>query len=209
MAIRVVVVDGHTLTRFGLTTLAAAHPDLEVVAEAGTAAEAASLIASMSPDVVTVAVGLPDADGLRLARELRDRYPSLGIVVLTSQGEDDVLFRALGLVGTPYRYGGNTPDGGFDCSGLVNYVYRDSAGLGLPRSSRDMAALDVPRIERRKLQSGDLIFFGARDVVTHVAIYVGENRFVHAPNTGGTVRLDDLDGPYWKDRYLFAKRVLR
>ncbi|GAB2866261.1 response regulator transcription factor [Lentzea nigeriaca] len=95
MAIRVVVVDGHTLTRFGLTTLAAAHPDLKVVAEARTAAEAPGVIAAASPDVVTVDVGLPDADGLRLARELRDRYPTLGIVVLTSQGEDDVLFRAL------------------------------------------------------------------------------------------------------------------
>lgn len=95
MAIRVVVVDGHTLTRYGLTTLAAAHPDLEVVAEASSAAEATSVIASLSPDVVTVAVGLPDGDGLRLARELRDRYPALGIVVLTSQSEDDVLFRAL------------------------------------------------------------------------------------------------------------------
>lgn len=95
MAIRVVVVDGHTLTRFGLTTLAAAHPDLEVVAEASTAAEAPGVIAAASPDVVTVAVGLPDSDGLKLARELRDRHPSLGIVVLTSKGEDDVLFRAL------------------------------------------------------------------------------------------------------------------
>lgn len=95
MAIRVVVVDGHTLTRFGLTTLAAAHPDLEVVAEASTAAEAPGVIAAASPDVVTVAVGLPDGDGLKLARELRDRHPSLGIVVLTSKGEDDVLFRAL------------------------------------------------------------------------------------------------------------------
>jgi DNA-binding NarL/FixJ family response regulator len=95
MAIRVVVVDGHTLTRFGLTTLAAANPDLEVVAEAGTAAEAPGIIARHSPDVVTVAVALPDADGLRLARDLRDRYPALGIVVLTAHGEDDVLFRAL------------------------------------------------------------------------------------------------------------------
>lgn len=95
MAIRVVVVDGHTLTRFGLTTLAAAHADLEIVAEARTAAEASEVIAAARPDVVTVAVGLPDGDGLRLARELRDRYPSLGIVVLTAQGEDDVLFRAL------------------------------------------------------------------------------------------------------------------
>lgn len=95
MAISVVVVDGHTLTRFGLTTLAAAHPDLEVVAEASTAAEALDVIAAAAPDVVTVDVALPDRDGLRLARELRDRHPSLGIVVLTSQGEDDVLFRAL------------------------------------------------------------------------------------------------------------------
>ena len=75
--------------------------------------------------------------------------------------------------------------------------------------ARDMAALPVPQIERRKLQSGDLVFFGARDAVSHVGIYVGENRFVHAPTTGGTVRLDALDGPYWKERYLFAKRVLR
>ncbi len=95
MAIKVVVVDGHTLTRLGLTTLAAANPDLEVVAEASTGAEAVDVIASLAPDVVTVAVGLPDGDGLRLARDLRDRYPSLGIVVLTAQGEDDVLFRAL------------------------------------------------------------------------------------------------------------------
>jgi DNA-binding NarL/FixJ family response regulator len=95
VTIRVVVVDGHTLTRFGLTRLAAASPDLKVVAEASTAAEADGIIAATSPDVVTVAVGLPDTDGLRLARDLRDRYPSLGIVVLTSQGEDDVLFRAL------------------------------------------------------------------------------------------------------------------
>jgi DNA-binding NarL/FixJ family response regulator len=95
MAIRVVVVDGHTLTRFGLTTLAAACADLEVVAEARTAAEASDVIAAVRPDVVTVAVGLPDGDGLLLARELRDRHPSLGIVVLTAKGEDDVLFRAL------------------------------------------------------------------------------------------------------------------
>ena len=93
MAIRVVVVDGHTLTRFGLTTLAAANPDLEVVAEASTSAP--EVIATHTPDVVTVAVGLPDGDGLKLARDLRDRYPTLGIVVLTAQGEDDVLFRAL------------------------------------------------------------------------------------------------------------------
>ncbi|MCX2952160.1 response regulator transcription factor [Lentzea sp. NEAU-D7] len=95
MAVKVVVVDGHALTRFGLKMLAAENPDLEVVDEASTGAEARAIIAAASPDVVTVAVALPDGNGLRLARELRDRYPALGIVVLTSHGEDDVLFRAL------------------------------------------------------------------------------------------------------------------
>lgn len=95
MEIRVVVVDGHALTRFGLTMLAVTYTDLKVVAEAGTAAEAPAVIAAHSPNVVTVAVGLPDGDGLRLARELRDRHPALGIVILTSHGEDDVLFRAM------------------------------------------------------------------------------------------------------------------
>ncbi|MDX3664373.1 response regulator transcription factor [Streptomyces sp. ID05-26A] len=92
---RVVVVDGHALTRFGLKMLAARETDLLVVDEADTAAGAPAVIAAASPDVVTVGVGLPDGNGLRLARELRDRYPALGIVVLTSRGEDDVLFRAL------------------------------------------------------------------------------------------------------------------
>lgn len=122
---------------------------------------------------------------------------------------NDVLFRALGLVGTPYRYGGNTPEGGFDCSGLVGYVFREAAAVQLPRASRSIAALDVPRIPADRLASADLVFFGRGDEVTHVGIYVGEGRFVHAPNHGGTVRLDALAAPYWKDHFLYARRVLR
>ncbi|HJQ47745.1 MAG TPA: response regulator transcription factor [Amycolatopsis sp.] len=95
MGIRVAVIDGHTLTRYGLVGLIAHHPDLDIVAECGSMAEAGCLVATVCPDVVTVDVALPDGDGLQLARELRDRYPALGIVVLTSHGEDDVLFRAL------------------------------------------------------------------------------------------------------------------
>ncbi len=119
-----------------------------------------------------------------------------------------VLMRAISLVGTPYRYGGNTPDGGFDCSGLVNYVYRDMLDLRLPRTSRDLAAFQGPRIAPERLAAADLVFFGNRGQVSHVGIYVGEGRFVHAPSTGGTVRLDYLDGPYWRDHYTGAKRVL-
>jgi len=95
MPIRLVIVDGHTLTRFGLRELIARTPDIEVVAECGLKAEASGIIAAMRPDVVTVDVTLPDGDGLQLARELRDLRASLGIVILTSRGEDDVLFRAL------------------------------------------------------------------------------------------------------------------
>ena len=124
-------------------------------------------------------------------------------------GADDVLFRALGLVGTPYRYGGNTPGGGFDCSGLIGYVYRDAAGIHLPRSTRELSVLRAPSIGRDALQSGDLVFFatnGGRQV-SHAGIYVGDGRFVHAPSSGGTVRLDSLSNTYWQRTYLAAKRV--
>ena len=119
-----------------------------------------------------------------------------------------VLMRAISLVGTPYRYGGNTPEGGFDCSGLVNYVFRDMLDMALPRTSRDLAALQGPRIASGQLASGDLVFFGAGGRVSHVGIYVGEGRFVHAPNSGGTVRLDRLDGAWWRDHYTGARRLL-
>ena len=120
-----------------------------------------------------------------------------------------VLMRAISLVGTPYRYGGNSPEGGFDCSGLVNYVYRDMLDLRLPRSSRELAAWQGPRVPAERLTAADLVFFGQGGQVSHVGIYVGEGRFVHAPSTGGTVRLDRLDGPYWRDHYTGARRVLR
>jgi cell wall-associated NlpC family hydrolase len=119
-----------------------------------------------------------------------------------------ILMRAIGLVGTPYRYGGNTPESGFDCSGLVNYVFRDMLDLRLPRTSRELAAMQGPRIAPERLAPADLVFFGSGGEVTHVGIYVGDGRFVHAPRTGGTVRLDRLDGAYWRDHYTGAKRVL-
>lgn len=124
---------------------------------------------------------------------------------------EDVLFRALGLVGTPYHWGGNTPDSGFDCSGLIGYVYRDAAGISLPRSTRELLVMNGPNIGRSALQTGDLVFFATSggSSVSHAGIYVGEGRFVHAPQTGGTVKLDSLDKPYWQKAYLNAKRVLQ
>ncbi|NLC09082.1 MAG: C40 family peptidase [Gammaproteobacteria bacterium] len=123
---------------------------------------------------------------------------------------DDVLFRAFGLVGTPYKYGGNTPESGFDCSGLIKFVYSDTVGLQLPRTTGAMMQTKAPVVPRNQLRSGDIVFFatsGGRRV-SHAGIYVGEGRFVHAPSTGGTVRLDSLDSQYWKKAYLQAKRFL-
>lgn len=137
--------------------------------------------------------------------------PAPEYVSPTEYGQaDDVLFRALGLVGTPYRWGGNTPQSGFDCSGLIGYVYRDAAGIHLPRSTREMITVKAPTIARQALKSGDLVFFATERAgqVNHAGIYVGEGRFVHAPSTGGTVRLDYLSNSYWNARYLNAKRVL-
>ena len=123
------------------------------------------------------------------------------------EAANDILFRAIGLVGTPYRYGGNTPDSGFDCSGLVDYVFRDVAAVVLPRTADDISRIEATEVGRNDLASGDLIFFGQRPHITHVGIYVGEGRFVHAPNEGGTVRLDFLDGAYWRDHFAGAKRI--
>ena len=95
MPIRLAIVDGHTLTRYGLRELGGKQPDMEIVAECGSAAEAPGVVSMAEPDVVTVDVSLPDGDGLQLAREFRDRHTELGIVILTSQDKDDVMFRAL------------------------------------------------------------------------------------------------------------------
>jgi cell wall-associated NlpC family hydrolase len=122
---------------------------------------------------------------------------------------NDVLMRAIGLVGTPYRYGGNSPEGGFDCSGLVDFVFLDAAGLSLPRSTQELVELTAPEVDRDELQPGDLVFFSPRGrQVSHIGIYVGEGRFVHAPSQGGTVRLDSLESEYWRHAYRGAKRVL-
>ena len=120
-----------------------------------------------------------------------------------------VLRRALALMGTPYRWGGTSPDSGFDCSGLVGYVFRTTLGIELPRVSRDMAAkADAELIRSRdELRQGDLVFFGLKGRVNHVGIYVGEGRFVHSPSTGKDVRVDSLVTGYWSGKFMQARRV--
>lgn len=120
---------------------------------------------------------------------------------------NEITLRAIGLVGTPYVHGGNTPVAGFDCSGLVGFVYRDAGGIALPRTTAEMAQMAAHHIIRNALRTGDLVFFGETRGVSHVGIYVGDGRFVHAPNAGGAVRLDALDNPYWTRHFRYARRV--
>lgn len=127
---------------------------------------------------------------------------------MTADLANAVLFRAMSLVGTRYRYGGNTPDTGFDCSGLVGYVFRDAIGIRLPRTSAELGKLKQPDVSFAHLQSGDLVLFADHRSISHVGIYVGNGRFVHAPNSGGTVRLDQLDAPGWKETFRGGKRVI-
>lgn len=122
---------------------------------------------------------------------------------------NSVVSRALQAVGTPYRWGGNTPGKGLDCSGLVKYAFNDVAEVDLPRTSNAMAEGHGVKVDRKDLKPGDLLFFNIKSrKVNHVAIYLGNDRFVHAPRRGKKVSVDTLKKPYWNSHYMVAKRVL-
>jgi cell wall-associated NlpC family hydrolase len=125
----------------------------------------------------------------------------------TRDSEREILLRALSLIGVPYRYGGTTPESGFDCSGLVQYVFGSALGLSLPRRSQDMSRVGET-VERTALSPGDLVFFDTlREPYSHVGIYLGEGRFIHAPSSGGRVEIVSLRERYWTRRYNGARRV--
>lgn len=124
---------------------------------------------------------------------------------ISPEQASDITLYAVGLVGTPYRYGGNTPDSGFDCSGLIGHVYQTSASVVPPRTVARLQAWGQP-VHDSRLRAGDLVFFGQRELATHAGIYVGDGRFVHAPSTGGEVRLDHLKSKYWATRFLAFRR---
>jgi cell wall-associated NlpC family hydrolase len=115
---------------------------------------------------------------------------------LTLEQANDVTLFAISLVGTPYRWGGNTPESGFDCSGLIGYVYKSHAGIAAPRTVAALADWGQP-VPATSARTGDLVVFTQNGTVNHAGIYVGDGRFVHAPSKGGEVRLDSLNSKYW------------
>lgn len=175
-----------------------APPSSLLRSTAATAATAAALaLATLLAACGTAPVGTPAPPAPVPAPEITGR--------LTEAQAQQVTITALGLVGTPYRYGGNTPEAGFDCSGLIAWVYRTEAGLVPPRT---VAALQGwgQSVPADAVRTGDLVLFGNGGPPTHAGIVVGEGRFVHAPSTGGRVRLERLSAPHWARQQISFRR---
>jgi hypothetical protein len=123
------------------------------------------------------------------------------------EAPSEIAVSALTLLGVSYRYGGTNFESGFDCSGLVRHVFNDTVGMQLPRRSVEMSRLGG-KVPKRDLQPGDLVFFNTlRRAFSHVGIYIGGRRFVHAPSTGGGIRVEDLDSGYWVRRFNGGRRL--
>ena len=141
---------------------------------------------------------------------LRTSTPEVAVinpVQIDATLREEAVARALLAVNVPYSYGGNTLEGGFDCSGLVQYVFSGFAGRALPRSTAQWARASLPR-DIGLLQRGDLVFFNTSGApFSHMGIFVGAGQFVHAPSSGGTVRKDAVDGRYFGPRYLGGRSV--
>jgi cell wall-associated NlpC family hydrolase len=124
------------------------------------------------------------------------------------QSAQDLAIYALGLIGVDYRYGGNSPEHGLDCSGLVRYVFQEVVGVTLPRTAREMARLGG-RVAPGDLKAGDLVFFNTlSSPFSHVGIYLGDDRFIHAPHRGGEVEIVTMSQRYWQQRYDGARRLV-
>lgn len=191
------------------------NPPPAKVEDAATAAPAAPAPAMASALPTAAAIATPDSQplatplqALQIAQEQLQSGGSASAAPDANGGSliKSVLQRAFTLLGTPYRYGGSSPEGGFDCSGLVSYVFR-TIGIDLPRVSRAMASQGTRIVSRDALAEGDLVFFGRRGHIDHVGIYIGNGQFLHAPRTGRDVTVSSLTSGYWAQKYVEARRL--
>ncbi len=142
------------------------------------------------------------------ASDLQQPFEEPSLFERYTSSAQDLILKGLELIGINYRFGGTNPDTGLDCSGFVQLVFKEAIGILLPRSAREQSEVGAV-IDFHELKPGDLVFFNTmRHAFSHVGIYLGDNRFMHAPRTGAEVRVEDMRQNYWIQRYNGARRLL-
>lgn len=180
-----------------------ADTPLRTAAIAAALGRAAAFALATMPLLMLPRAGLAAQSGA-ISYAQAAEIPAAGVL----QSAEDLALYALGLIGVDYKYGGSSPERGLDCSGLVRYVFQEAVGVTLPRTSREMARLGG-RVAPGDLRAGDLVFFNTRSLpFSHVGIYLGDHRFIHAPHGGGEVEIVALTQHYWQQRYDGARRLI-
>jgi cell wall-associated NlpC family hydrolase len=158
---------------------------------------------------LTVPAGAQSKDTNEAARRATAVKDAFAKATRTVQaGAHDLAVYAFGLLGVAYRFGGETPEDGLDCSGLVRHVFQQVTGITLPRTAKEMSGVGGA-VARTELVPGDLVFFNTRRFAfSHVGIYVGDARFIHAPRRGRDVEIASLDNSYWGQRFDGARRLI-
>lgn len=172
------------------------HPNLQNSITAQSAAQRADYASVLQDEIAT------EDELAQFADSKPYQLPALA---------DSILERGKSLIGTRYRFGGTSTSSGFDCSGFIGYLFREEAGMSLPRSTREMINVDAPLVKRNDLKPGDLLFFSTagRGRVSHAGIYLGDDQFIHSSSRrSGGVRVDSLDDAYWAKTFIEAKRAL-
>jgi cell wall-associated NlpC family hydrolase len=172
-----------------------------------------------APMPPTTTVPAPEASGDPVSRFLADKglLPSTKPVtdlaqqvrVKATDMASDLVISAMDFLGVPYRRGGQSREGGFDCSGFTRHVFENSVGLILPRRASEQAnSPQLVPVQQAELKPGDLVFFNTlRHTFSHVGIYIGDNKFIHSPRAGGQVRVEDMRQAYWQQRFDGARRA--
>ena len=158
--------------------------------------------------VCAVAVGIC-ASGAYAAEPRSDTTPGTALAHLqnVTNRASELAIRAMSMIGIRYKLGGNAPESGLDCSGLVRYLFKEVWNTELPRTSEEISHVGQ-QIDVTQLQPGDLVFYNTlRRSFSHVGIYLGDNKFIHAPSSGGEVRIESMDVGYWKKRFNGARRI--
>ena len=169
-----------------------------------------AVLATAAPDAgPSPAEPLRDTAGSSTERRLLDSLDPPAIVRNVRDAASEMVDAAMNFLGAPYRRGGNSVDSGFDCSGFTRHVFESSVGLLLPRRADEQAAAaGLVKIGRHELRPGDLVFFNTmRRTFSHVGIYVGDDKFIHAPRSGTRIRVEDITDRYWSRRFTGARRA--